>query len=272
MNAAGSSISYGPALLGAAGGGLQSIGFGIALDSQKNAYVTGMTNDPNFPVTSGAAQTTYGGGLTDAFAVKLSPSGSLPPIYATFLGGIGSNILPERGSGIGVDASGYAYVAGTTQCIGFPVTSSVAGALNNIPAVLMKGSLSGSTSTWSPTSLLGNFDRVTALAFDPTGDLYAGATSLGVSSGGGIYKSSDSGASWTPATSGITSTSIDAIAVDPNNSADVYAIAGSQDLLEHNRRDKLDGGRPDGRPGRIAGYRQDQPLHYLCGIEHRLSL
>ena len=128
VNAAGSTISYGPALLGASGGGLQSIGFGIALDSQENAYVTGMTNDPNFPVTSGAAQTTYGGGSTDAFAVKLSPSGALPPLYATFLGGIGSNILPERGSGIGVDASGYAYVAGTTQCIGFPVTNPVAGA------------------------------------------------------------------------------------------------------------------------------------------------
>ena len=128
VNAAGSSINYGPVLLGNSGVTLQSIGFGIAVDSQDNAYVTGLTNDSNFPVTAGAAQTTYGGGMTDAFAVKLGPSGSLPPIYATYIGGIGSQYLPERGSGIGVDGAGYAYVAGTTQCIGFPATNQIAAA------------------------------------------------------------------------------------------------------------------------------------------------
>ena len=232
VNEGGSGIDFGPVLLGSVGTGLQSIGFGIALDAQGDVYVTGMTNDPHFPVTAGAAQTTYGGGLTDAFAAKLGPTGALPPIYATYIGGIGSNILPERGSGIAVDASGDAYVAGTTQCIGFPVTSPISGALNGSPAVLMKGSLSGSTSTWSPTSLAGNFDQVTALAFDPGGDtLYAGATALDVTAGGGIYKSTNGGGTWTAATSGITSTSIDAIAVDPNNSANVYAIAGGRIYL-----------------------------------------
>jgi len=210
------------------------VGFGIAVDSQDDAYVTGMTNDPHFPVTAGAAQTTYGGGLTDAFAVKLGPTGALPAIYATYIGGIGSNILPERGSGIGVDASGNAYVAGTTQCIGFPVTSPITGALNGSPAVLMQGSLSGSTSTWSPTSLAGAFDRVTALAIDASGNIYAGASSLDVNSGGGIYKSTDGGSSWTAATSGIASTSIDAIAIDPDNIGDVFAIAGGKIYVSGN--------------------------------------
>jgi len=234
VNAGGSGIDYGPVLIGSSGAGLQSIGFGIALDSQDDAYVTGMTNDPNFPVTAGAAQTTYGGGLTDAFAVKLGPTGALPLIYATYIGGIGSNILPERGSGIGVDALGNAYVSGTTECIGFPVTNPITGALNGSPAVLMKGGLSGTTSTWTPTSLAGRFDQVTALAFDASGDLYAGASALDVTTGGGIYKSSDGGSSWTPATSGITSTTIDAIAVDPSNSADVFAIAGGKIYVSGN--------------------------------------
>ena len=239
VNAGGSGIDYGPVLLGSSGlcisgSTCQSVGFGIALDSLDDAYVTGMTNDPNFPVTAGAAQTTYGGGLTDAFAVKLGPTGALPPIYGTYIGGIGTNQLPERGSGIGVDASGYAYVSGTTQCIGFPVTNPIAGALNGSPAVLMKSSLSGSTSTWSPTSLAGNFDQVTALAFDASGNIYAGATALDVTTGGGIYKSTDGGDTWTPSSSGITSTSIDAIAVDPNNLADVFAIAGGKIYVSGN--------------------------------------
>jgi hypothetical protein len=234
VNAGGSGIDYGPVLLGHSGAGLQSVGFGIAVDSSDDVYVTGMTNDPNFPVTAGAAQTTYGGGLTDAFAVKLGPTGALPPIYATYIGGIGTNQLPERGSGIGVDAAGYAYVSGTTQCIGFPVTSPITGALNGSPSVLMKSSLSGSTSTWSATSLAGNFDQVTALALDTSGVIYAGATALDVSTGGGIYKSTDGGSSWTAATSGITATSIDAIAIDPNNFSDVFAIAGGKIYVSAN--------------------------------------
>ena len=64
-------MGYGPVLLGNSGAALQTIGFGIALDAQNNAYVTGMTTDPSFPqVTPGAPQSAYGGGLTDGFAVE----------------------------------------------------------------------------------------------------------------------------------------------------------------------------------------------------------
>jgi hypothetical protein len=88
-----------------------------------------MTNDPNFPqITVRAAQTKFGGGLTDGFAVKLNSSGSLQ--YGTYIGGLGSNFIPERGSGIGVDTEGNAYVSGTTQCIGFPTVNPVSGARN----------------------------------------------------------------------------------------------------------------------------------------------
>ena len=49
VNAGGTGIGYGPVTLGSTGAGLQTIGFGIAVDASGNAYVTGMTNDPNFP-------------------------------------------------------------------------------------------------------------------------------------------------------------------------------------------------------------------------------
>jgi hypothetical protein len=225
--AAGGGTAYGPVGFGT--GGLQTIGFGIALDSQNNAYVTGMTNDPHFPqITGGAAQPTYGGGVSDAFVVELDAAGQLPPIYGTYIGGLGSGLLPERGAGIGVDLEGYAYVAGTTQCINFPTTNAIAGARNGGPAVLMKGAVSGSNTTWSPTSLAGSFDRTTALAFDLNGNLYAGTSAVSATAGGGIYKSSDGGNTWTAENNGLLSTTIDAVAVDPNNSLNVYAIGNGQ--------------------------------------------
>src|ERR1017187_3542631 len=224
---AGGTVGYGPVLLGRSGAALQTVGFGIALDAQNDAYVTGMTNDPTFPeITSGAAQTTYGGGLTDGFALKLNSSGGL--VYATYIGGLGSNLIPERGSGIGVDLEGNAYVSGTTQCIGFPTVNPISGARNGGPAVLMEGTVSGSSSTWSPTTLTGSFDQVNALAFDPSGNLYAGTSALNAT-GGGVYKLASG--TWTSANSGITSTTIDSIAVDPNASSTVYA-AGSGHLYQ----------------------------------------
>ena len=238
VNAGGTSVGYGPVLLGSTSttATLQTIGFGIALDAQNDAYVTGMTNDPNLPqVTSSAPQTKYGGGLTDGFALKLNSSGGL--VYGTYIGGLGSNILPERGSGIGVDAAGNAYVSGTTQCLGvFPTGNPISGARNGGPAVLMQGAISGSTSTWSPTTLTGSFDQVTALAFDSSGNLYAGASALNAT-GGGVYKLASGGTTWAatgPLANGssvVTTTTVDSIAVDPIVASTVYA-AGSGNLYQ----------------------------------------
>ena len=218
VNAGGTGTGYGPVFLGTSGA--QTVGFGIAIDSQNNAYVTGMTNDAGFPQISNAAQSHYGGGLTDGFAVKLNASGGL--VYGTYLGGLGSNILPERGAGIGVDLEGNAYVSGTTQCIGFPLTNTISGTRNGSPAVLYKGASSLTTSTWSPTSLAGSFDQVTALAFDSSGNLYAGTTAVNAA-GGGVYKQASGSTSWGAANVGITTSTINSIAVDPNSSATVYA-------------------------------------------------
>jgi hypothetical protein len=224
VNAGGS----GPAwtfTFGNSGAALQTVGFGIALDAGDDVYVAGMTNDASFPqITSPAAQSKYGGGLTDGFALKLNSSGSL--VYGTYIGGLGSNLLPERGSGIGVDTEGNAYVSGTTQCIGFPTASPISGVRNGSAAVLMEGTVSGLSSNWSPTTLAGPFDQVDALAFDPSGNLYAGTSALSAT-GGGVYKLS--GGAWTSANSGITSTTIDAVAVDPNTASTIYA-AGSGHL------------------------------------------
>src|SRR5207248_2088948 len=71
LDPSGSALAYSTYL----GGSTDEETFGIAVDSAGSAYVTGFTSSTNFPTTAGALQTTPAG-LTDAFVVKLDPSGS----------------------------------------------------------------------------------------------------------------------------------------------------------------------------------------------------
>ncbi|WP_457600085.1 SBBP repeat-containing protein, partial [Hydrogenivirga sp.] len=102
------------------GGDETDHGYGIAVDSSGNAYITGKTASPfqqgqsPFPTTTGAFQETIGGSF-DAFIVKLSPNGDTL-VYSTYLGGSDS----DRGLAIAIDSSGNAYVTGDTQSSDFP--------------------------------------------------------------------------------------------------------------------------------------------------------
>ncbi|PYQ16574.1 MAG: hypothetical protein DMF80_04400 [Acidobacteria bacterium] len=93
-------------------------GFGIAIDGAGEAHVTGRTGSTDFPTTPGAYQTSYGGGIHDAFVTKLDATGSAL-VYSTYVGG-GDN---DIGYGIALDGSGSAYVTGTTASDHFPTTS-----------------------------------------------------------------------------------------------------------------------------------------------------
>jgi hypothetical protein len=106
---------------------------GIAVDSAGNAYVTGMTISGNFPTTSGAFQSSYGGGEGDVYVAKFNPSlsGAASLVYSTYLGGSGLDgyQFPGPGvwnaqinGGIAVDSSGNAYVTSTTSSANFPTT------------------------------------------------------------------------------------------------------------------------------------------------------
>jgi hypothetical protein len=105
------------------------LGFGIAVDSSNNAYVTGATNSPGFPVFR-AYQTSLNPGFciftacTDAFVTKLNFSGTFLTIaYSTFLGGSSA----DAGFGIVVDGSGTAYIVGTTSSSDYPVANPTQG-------------------------------------------------------------------------------------------------------------------------------------------------
>jgi hypothetical protein len=129
LNAAGTAEVYSTYLGGTWGDWAEA----IALDSDGNAYVTGYTWSPNFPVTTGAYQTTNVGwahSVVNAFITKLSADGS-SLVYSTYLGGTGTlSIYGDTADAIAVDSAGNAYVTGEAYSTNFPVTSGVYQATN----------------------------------------------------------------------------------------------------------------------------------------------
>ncbi len=64
------------------GGSSHEIGYGIAVDSAGNAYVTGLTQSPNFPTTAGAFDRTgAASNFLDAFVTKLNANGTAPDLF-----------------------------------------------------------------------------------------------------------------------------------------------------------------------------------------------
>ena len=66
------------------GGLWDDYGQGIAVDANGNVFITGYTNSPTTIATSGAYQTTFGGGPYDAFVAAFTVNGSLPVQLTSF--------------------------------------------------------------------------------------------------------------------------------------------------------------------------------------------
>ena len=100
----------------------------VGADAQGHAIVVGKTNAPDFPVAN-AFQPQLGGGW-DAFVSKLLPDGS-GFVYSTYLGGSGYDNASRlsgninAGGDVVVDASGRAWVTGTTDSVDFPVRNAM---------------------------------------------------------------------------------------------------------------------------------------------------
>jgi hypothetical protein len=111
------------------GGTLDDVGTGIALDAFGDAYVTGKATSSNYPVTSGAFQSSLSG-ASDALVTEFSNTGFV--VYSSYLGGTGTEneLSPAPQSGIGaiaVDSTSNAYVAGATESTtGFPASAGAA--------------------------------------------------------------------------------------------------------------------------------------------------
>lgn len=99
------------------GSGNEVVWTKVATDASSNVIISGRTNSTNFPVTSGAFQTSYGGGDEDAYIVKFNGSGTR--LWATYCGGK----FGDGSFGVTTDASGNVIIAGLTLSTNFPVTS-----------------------------------------------------------------------------------------------------------------------------------------------------
>jgi len=89
----------------------------LVLDPSGVIILSGYTLSDNFPVTSNAFQTKYGGD-TDAFVAVLNTAKE-QLVYSTYFGGSG----PDTAMDLKEDASGVLYVSGYTESAGLPSTS-----------------------------------------------------------------------------------------------------------------------------------------------------
>ncbi|HSR05711.1 MAG TPA: SBBP repeat-containing protein, partial [Bryobacteraceae bacterium] len=168
LSANGAALSY-STYLGGSGAIASEQANGIAVDTSGNAYVAGVTNSVDFPVTAGVLQTQFKG-VSDAFAVKINSTGSAL-LYSTYLGG--SNL--DWGSAIGIDSSGNAYVAGYTSSGDFPQINAVQVGFGGLyDAFVSKLNASGNALCFSTLFGGSASDVANALAVDASGNMYLG--------------------------------------------------------------------------------------------------
>ena len=163
-------------------GGGEDAASAIAVDAAGNAYVTGASPASNFPTLHPLPSSSDPAGIVHAFVSKLSfdnTTSTLSLVYSTFLCGGGDGESFDAGGGIALDASGNAYVTGTTSSPNFPI-------VHPLPALqgtgggnifVSKLSFNSATSTLSLaySTFLGasnNLSAGTAIAVDASDDAY----------------------------------------------------------------------------------------------------
>jgi hypothetical protein len=189
LGPAGSTLAYSTYL----GGSGDDFGTRVAADSAGHAYVTGYTNSADFPVASPWRAANAGGtcgappnitACFDAYAAKLNVDGSAL-VYSTYLGGSGG----DYGYGIAVDASGNAYITGSTTSTDFPVTPGafqLAGGGTSVDAYVVKLASTGSSAVYA--TYFGGLGAEAGLniAVDSAGNAYV----VGYAYGNGLPRAS----------------------------------------------------------------------------------
>jgi Beta-propeller repeat/FIMAH domain len=201
---------------------------GVATDAQGNVYVAGQTTSLDFPLLN-AAQPTRGGGSLDAFVAKLNPAGDAL-VYATYLGGSGY----EYAKDIAVDLDGNAYVTGSTVSRDFPTVRALQSTLKGFSDSFVTKLDPSGVIVYS--TLLGGKaeDYGYGIAVDALGRAYVTGQTISPDFptvnplqsrlGGNVaFRSTDGGRTWATAQSGLSTTGVTALAIDPVNPAIVYA-------------------------------------------------
>lgn len=157
------------------GGTGTELGFGIAVDTSGNAYVTGVTDSNNFPVRN-QYQTVQA--FDDSFVTKLNTNatGDASLVYSTYLGGD----TFDYGNSIAADALGHAYITGSTQSTNFPLRNQYQMNQPDYDAFMteLDTNASGDASLIYSTYLGGNLDSDSGngIAIDASGYTYVTGT------------------------------------------------------------------------------------------------
>ena len=163
LNAAGNALAYSTYL---GGTGFED-GFGIAVDAQGSAYVTGATSSPNYP-TRNAFQATLNNNGNDAFITKLSATGNAL-VYSTYFGGSGI----DQGLGIALDSQNNAYITGITRSSDFPTRTPVQATLGgDFDAFVTRFNPAGNALVYSTYVGGSGEDRSLGIAVDSQGGAY----------------------------------------------------------------------------------------------------
>lgn len=189
LNASGTGLIYSTFI----GGNFDEVGYGVATDGNGNAYITGYTKSPSYPVTLGAFKTTKPGS-TDVFVTKLNALGT-GLIYSTFIGGISD----EEGYDMVVDGNGYAYISGSTNSQDYDVTQGAYQTTNDGNAIFItKLNIAGTSLVYSTYVGGSSNDSNTGIAIDGNGNAYitgyTESTSYPVTAG--AFKTTTNGLSW----------------------------------------------------------------------------
>jgi len=158
LNATGSGLVYASYL----GGDGNESANAVALNSIGDAYVAGSTFSTDFPTRPGSYQATNHASSGTAFVAAVNATGA-GLIYSTYLGGSNS----DSAQGIAVDASGNAYVAGTSTSKDFPLTPGAYLSANE-GGFITKLNPTGSALVYSTYFNAG----VAAIALDSTNEAY----------------------------------------------------------------------------------------------------
>ncbi|MCU1298022.1 MAG: uncharacterized protein JWO91_2300 [Acidobacteriaceae bacterium] len=111
-----------------------TVGLAIAVDSNSNALVTGLTSSTDFNILGVSLQPTYGGPSYDAFFGRISTTssvsclttGTICPSSTSYLGGNGTDI----GTSIAVDSQQNLFMTGETGSTNFPTANPLEASLN----------------------------------------------------------------------------------------------------------------------------------------------
>jgi len=161
------------------------IGWAVAVDASKIAYIVGTTGSTNFPNMGSTGTfpnikgwlTTAPNGNATAFvaALNTTASGVNSLVYATYVGGTNS----ELGNAIALAGSGVVYITGqTTSTTGFPITQP--GASGQFPSAASSAGVAfitalNTTANGAPTysALLGgnSADQGNGIAIDTLGNV-----------------------------------------------------------------------------------------------------